>query len=51
VIEYAEKHGVAPVGVQFLAVYHDDRCKIHDGGFCDCNPEVGPMLGLDPRRN
>jgi hypothetical protein len=30
-----------PLGrIQDVDIYHDDRCRIYRGGYCNCDPEI-----------
>ena len=32
-----------------LAIFHDPHCAIHQGGLCDCDPDVRVMGESDPK--
>jgi hypothetical protein len=33
--------GEIPLGrVSQVDIYHDDCCRIHDGGYCNCDPDL-----------
>jgi hypothetical protein len=43
-VELYERGLVPPGGLADVAVYHDDWCRTHRGGYCDCDPEVEVQL-------
>ncbi len=44
---------VPTVGLNEMAVYHDDWCGIYQGRRCNCDPDIKfrPFPRHDPRRN
>ena len=47
------KGQIPPSALCFIDIYHDDWCRINQGGYCNCDPDIRmcqvPLL--DPDRN
>jgi hypothetical protein len=39
-MELCEQGKVPPGRLTDVEVCHDDWCPIHQGGYCDCDPEI-----------
>lgn len=41
-----------PAGLYINDIYHDDWCRIYQGGYCNCDPIIElPARWLPPKRN
>lgn len=39
---------IKPGTVQHVGIFHDDHCKIYEGGPCDCDADVRLLDGPQP---
>jgi hypothetical protein len=48
VLELFAQGKITPGQLTTLEVAHDGWCGLHQGGFCDCNPEIRllPLTGV-----
>jgi hypothetical protein len=39
-MKFIEQNDLLPGSVTEIDIYHDDWCRIYQGAYCNCNPEL-----------
>ena len=39
-LRFIKQHQITTAQISEIDIYHDDWCRIHRGGYCNCDPEI-----------